>query len=61
MNGQIAEFGKIEKVVAEIKTSSQTRLDLKQLAIATGVRVLVYQAWVSPEGIHVANSLPFAF
>ncbi len=28
-NGQIAEFKKVEKVIAEIKTSSHTRLDLK--------------------------------
>ena len=139
INGQIAEFRKVEKVVAEIKTSSHTRLDLKimtgdcstylevkncslvidgcamfpdavtvrgtkhlheltrlveegsgaaifflvqrldadrfapavhidpdyaqalKLAIAAGVRVLVYQARVSPEGIHVVNSLPLVF
>jgi sugar fermentation stimulation protein A len=139
MSGQIAEFKKVEKVVAEIKTSCHTRLDLKieqkdrntymevkncslavdgcamfpdavttrgtkhlheltrlvegasgaaifflvqrldadrfapaahidpdyaralQLAIAAGVRVLVYQARVSPQGIHVINSLPLVF
>lgn len=138
-NGQIAEFRKVEKVVAEIKTSSHTRLDLKIVtgdrstylevkncslaidgcamfpdavtargtkhlheltrlaeegsgaaifflvqrldadrfapavhidpdyakalhqAIAAGVSVLVYQARVNPEGIHVTNSLPFSF
>ncbi len=137
MNVQIAEFRKVEKVVAEIKTSCHTRLDLKIMqgdcctylevkncslaidgcamfpdavtargtkhlheltrlvaegsgaaifflvqrldadrfapavhidpdygkalrqAIAAGVKALVYQARVSPEGIHVINSLPF--
>jgi sugar fermentation stimulation protein A len=29
-------------------------------AIAAGIKVLVYQASVSPEGIHVVNSLPFS-
>lgn len=30
-----------------------------RLAIASGVQVLVYQAQVSPEGIHVVHALPF--
>jgi sugar fermentation stimulation protein A len=31
-----------------------------QKAAAVGVRVLVYQARVSPEGIDIVNSLPFS-
>jgi sugar fermentation stimulation protein A len=31
-----------------------------QQAIVAGIKVLVYQACVSPEGIHVVNSLPFS-
>lgn len=138
LNGHIAEFKNVDRIVAEIKTSSHTRLDLQivqrncntylevktcslaingcamfpdavttrgtkhlqeltrlvdegsravifflvqrmdadrfapavhidpeygkalQKAAAVGVRVLVYQARVSPEGIDIVNSLPFS-
>ena len=138
LNGQIAEFRNVDRIAAEIKTSSHTRLDLQivqrdcntylevktcslaingcamfpdavttrgtkhlqeltrlvdegsgaaifflvqrmdadrfapavhidpdygkalQKASAAGVRILIYQARVSPEGIDIVNSLPIS-
>jgi len=46
-NGQIAEFRKVEKVIAEIKTSSHTRLDLKivQGGCCTYLEVKTERSW----------------